>query len=336
MRALRYLGETEAPRGTPVALVTDAPEPSPVPGEAVLRPHRVGVSAIDAHVAAGDLAEERAAPITLGSEFVGLVEHAERPDARLRELVGRRVVGSTIVVCGACDMCRAGLRAHCRRRAILGLLGRDGCFADAFALPAANLHALPDEIDDDAAVFVQPLAAAIQAAQQIHVEGKPYITVLGDGRLGLLCAQVMNRLNASVRVVGRHEDKLALCERWGVKHRHVDDVGRRADQDIVVDCTGSASGLRTALRLVRPRGVVVLKSLYRPRADDAVDLSPVVRNEIELVGSAGGPIAEAIRMLAADEIDVVSLISARATLDDGLAALRRAGDPATLEILMDV
>src|SRR5690606_629572 len=158
--------------------------------------------------------------------------------------------------------------------------------------------------------FAEPLAAALHAARQLHLEGRPYITVLGDGRLGLLCAQAMAQLNASVRVVGRHPEKMNLCEKWGIRHRHVDDVGRRQDQDVVVDCTGSPTGLDLALQLVKPRGRILLKTTVAPTSR-LVDLSPIVINEIEVIGSRCGSIPDAIEALAAKRIDVVSLISRR-------------------------
>jgi hypothetical protein len=173
-------------------------------------------------------------------------------------------VGTINCVCGKCDMCKAGLKEHCRSRTVLGIAGRDGCFAERFTLPAANLFEAPDHVDDDRAVFTEPLAAALQILRQLTIEGRPNITVLGDGRLGLLCAQVLSKLNATVRCIGRHPRKLELCEKWGVKHRLLDDVGLRGDQDIVVDCTGSPTGLEAAMKMVRPRGTIVLKTTIAP------------------------------------------------------------------------
>jgi len=172
----------------------------------------------------------------------------------------------------------------------------------------------------------------------LTIEGKPYITVLGDGPLGLLMVQVMAKLNASVRLVGRYSEKLAVCEKWGIKHRHVDDVGRRADQDIVVDCTGSPAGLELAMQLVRPRGVVVLKTLVErdARAAHGVDLTPLVLKEIELIGSFTGPLKEALTLIERDEVDVVSLISRRMRLDDGAELLSAAGQPGVIKVLVSV
>ncbi len=308
------------------------PRPQAQPGEALIRTLKAAISATDLELCRGLFGFTG----TLGHCFVGRVESVdgeERPD-----LAGRRVVGAVDAVCGRCDMCVAGLRNHCRNRTVLGMRGRDGCLADWLTLPASNLVPVPDHVDDDRAVFAEPLAAALQAARQLTIEGKPYITVLGDGTLGLLMAQVMARLNASVRLVGRYSEKLARCERWGIKHRHVDDVGRRADQDIVVDCTGSPAGLDLAMKLVRPRGTIVLKTMHAPRPDAmaALDLSPMVMKEITLLGSRSGPVAEAVAMLGRGDVDVVSLISRRMSLNDGPALLAAAAQPGVLRVLVEI
>lgn len=270
----------------------------------------------------------------LGHEFVGVVE-AVGPDADA-QWIGRRVVGEINCVCGVCDMCKGGLKEHCRDRTVLGIMGRDGCFAERFVLPAANLHAVPDNVDDDRAVFAEPLAAALQVLRQLAIEGRPYVTVLGDGRLGLLCAQVLSTMNATVRCVGKHENKLGLCEKWGIKHRLVGDVGLRQDQDIVVDCTGSASGLTTAMAMLRPRGTLVLKTTVAPgRLGEDFDLSPIVVNELNVIGSRCGPFAEALDWLSREAVDVVSLISKRMRLSDGPAVLEYAHRPGVIKVLME-
>jgi threonine dehydrogenase-like Zn-dependent dehydrogenase len=214
----------------------------------------------------------------------------------------------------------------------------DGCFADYFTLPARNLVPVPDNLDDDHAVFAASLSAAIHAAQQLTITGKPYITVLGDGPLGLLTVQVLAKLNASVRLIGRYSEKLALCEKWGIKHRHADDIGRRADQDVVIDCTGSTEGLHLALQLVRPRGKVLLKSFTAPQqaARMPINLAPLVQNEIELIGSQFGPIDEAVNTLHRMEVDVLSIIGKRMKLDDGPAILHAAAQPGALKVIVEV
>ncbi len=326
MRALRFDGEA-------VRLVTTQPRPEPVRGEALIRTLKAAVSATDLELCEGLFGFHG----TLGHCFVGRVESIngdERP-----EIIGRRVVGANDAVCARCDMCTAGLSNHCRNRTILGIRGRDGCLADWLALPATNLVTVPDELDDDRALFAETLAAAIQAARQLTIEGKPYITVLGDGPLGLLMVQIMARLNASVRLVGRYSEKLALCERWGIKHRHVDDVGRRADQDVVVDCTGSPTGLELAMCLVRPRGTIVLKTLHAARPvgrATVLDLSPIVMKEITVIGSRSGPLSEAVALLSRGEVDVVSLIGRRMRLNDGPALLKTAATPGMVKVLVEM
>lgn len=309
---------------------TDRAEPKPTPGEAFIEPRRMGVCATDLEICRGYMGFQG----VLGHEFVGVVEAVgSKAD---KAWIGKRVVGSINCVCGGCDMCKAGLREHCRERTALGIAGRDGCFADAFTLPVQNLFEVPDSIDDDRAVFVEPLAAACQIMRQLTIEGRPFITVLGDGRLGLLCAQVLSQLNATVRCVGKHEPKLELCAKWGVKHRLLQDVGRRADQDIVVDCTGSATGLAVAMQMVRPRGTIVLKTTVAPTAQtQRIDLSPLVIDEIKLIGSRCGPFNEAIAALTADKVDVVSLISKRMKLSDGVQAMRVAAENDVIKVLLE-
>ncbi|MCP3906141.1 MAG: alcohol dehydrogenase catalytic domain-containing protein [Planctomycetes bacterium] len=321
MRALTF-------DGSQPALEARRPEPRPAPGEALIRTLRAGVSRTDVAICHGLLGFEG----ILGHEFVGRVEAIGGEDAA--GLAGKRVVGSIGVFCRRCEMCQAGLSQHCRERTLMGMHGRDGCFADLFTLPAANLVAVPDTVDDDHAVFAEPLAAALQAARQLTIEGRPYITVLGDGPLGLLMVQVMVKLNATVRLVGRIPGKLAICEKWGIKHRHVDEVGRRADQDIVVDCTGAANGLELAMSMVRPRGKIVLKTLLAPECNGTVgapriDLTPIILNEINVLGSHRGPLNEAVSVLARNEIDVVSLISRRVGLDE-LPSMLESGLPEEL------
>ena len=314
--------------GEKARLEANRARPGAGAGEVVVRPLRMGVCATDLELCKGYMGFEG----VLGHEFVGVVEEAAGKDGR--KWVGKRVVGEINCVCGRCDMCRSGLREHCRQRTVLGIAGRDGCFAEAFTLPARNLLEVPDAVDDDRAVFTEPLAAAFQIMRQLTIEGRPYITVLGDGRLGLLCAQVMSRLNARVRVLGKHAEKLQLCERWGIKHRLVEEVGLRQDQDIVVDCTGSASGLETAMAMVRPRGTIVMKTTVAP-SQMKVDLSPLVINEVQLMGSRCGPFADALAALSAEQVDVVSLISRRMRLADGEKALAAAGRKGVLKVLLE-
>lgn len=304
-------------------LETRAEPPVAGPGEAVLRPLRIGVPAsLDGVVG----------PVTLGQEFVGVVESLhEDADKDLRKRwVGKRVVGSPTIACSRCDMCRAGFATHCRARRVMGVNGWDGCMAEAFTLPLRNLYEVSTGVDDDRAVFALALAGALHAAQLVRIEGKPYVTVLGDTLDGLLCAQVMARLNASVRLLGARPERFTLCEKWGIKHRHEGEVGRRADQDIVVDCTGAASGLTLALQMVRPRGKIVLRDA--PRAG-APALEMLVEKEVEMLGARVGSMADALSVLARGEMDVLSLITRRGRLADGVSAVAQAGEQ--IKIVME-
>ncbi len=354
MRALVFDGRSPK-------FLSDRPQPAPLAGEALIRPTRLAISSTDIALARG-LAPAHAPPFTgvMGHEFVGVVAEINLPkDAPpalevRRKLKGKRVVAPMNLVCGKCELCRGGLSSHCRARSVMGALGRDGCFAEAFTLPLTSLHAVPDAIDDDSAVFASLIAAAAHAAQMLRIEGKPYITVLGDGPLGLLTAQVMTRLNASVRLLGKHPEKFALCEHWGVKHRHIDEVGRRADQDVVVDCTGSPSGLPLALQLVRPRGKIILKTTTTrlpiapptptpgapapqlPGGDawSAINLAPLVVNEIELLGCRCGSIDQALGLLARKDLSIASLITKRFKFDQAAQALQAATQGA-IKIVLD-
>lgn len=318
------------------------PEPECGPGEARVRPIRVGIAPADLKTAQGLGSED---PITMGFEFVGIVQEVgpangndDRASARAEAMLGKRVVGSKTLSCGRCDLCRRGLSIHCREQVVVGVRGRDGCFADSLCLPARNLHIVPESVDDDRALFAEAVSAAVHAAHQIHLEGKTFVTVLGDGVVSLLCAQVMLRMNASVRVIGENEARLALCDKWGVKSRNVEDIGLRADQDAVIDCTGTPRGFERALQLVRPRGTILVKKPYTKAQAHARPLgtTAIVRDEIEVIGSRSGPLPEALEYLRTERVDVVSLITHRMKLDDGDRALEIAAREDQVKVLMDV
>jgi threonine dehydrogenase-like Zn-dependent dehydrogenase len=294
-------------------------------GDSLLRVRLAGICATDIEICRGYMGFSG----VLGHEFV-----ADVVDSPRRELIGRRVCGEINVVCGRCDLCLAGLASHCRDRSVLGILNHGGAFADLVRLPAGNLHPLPGAIDDDAAVFVEPLAAAFQVLKQIRVERRTWVTVLGDGKLGLLIAQVLRNAGAPVRVVGRHQAKLALCEKWSIRARHIDEVVPRRDQDVVVDCTGSAEGFETAMAMVRPRGSIVLKSTVA--RGKPLNLAPLVIDEVSVIGSRCGPFREAIASLASREVDVVSLIHRRMKIEQGVEAMELAGAPGVTKVLLSL
>ncbi len=322
MRALIFDGQS-------VRLDDNHPAPIAQPDEAVIRLIRGAISNIDLEVTKG-LCGVRG---VLGHQFVGVVESVNGGPP---QLVGKRVVGSMNSQCGKCDMCLAGLSRHCRKRSILGM-GGWGCLAERFTLAVRNIIPVPASVDDDHAVFAVEIASAIQAASQLTIVGKPYITVLGDNSLALLTAQVMSKLNASVRVVGNNADQLAVCEKWAIKNRLASDVGRRADQDVVVECSGTDDGLELAMQLVRPRGKILLKSITamngHPRG--GLNLATAVLNEIELIGSFVGPVDEALRLLERGDIQVLGMISRRMSLSDGPLLLKVASQPGVTKVLVD-
>lgn len=324
-----------------LSLNADAPTPVARAGEAVIATTRLGIASPDLDAASGRVSFDG----ILGHEFVGVVESVEPVPGREdhRSLVGKRVVGSPTVSCGSCELCKRGLSQHCPTRRLLGLKNLSGCFAERFVLPIANLVEVPKGVHDDQAVFANATAAAVHAAHMLRIEGKPYVTVLGDGVMGLLCAQVMARLNASVRLLGTQPAKFMLCERWGIKHRHVAEVGRRQDQDVVVDCTGSSEGLELALQLVRPRGKVLLKAgpmpmvgLSQGREKHGADLALAATNEIEIIGSGAGRIADGLAAIAKNTVEVLSMVSSRFRLAEALAAFKLASLPEAVKVIVEV
>ena len=302
-------------------LVTDRPEPSPPPGEARIRTILAGICNTDLEVVRGYAGFHG----VLGHEFVGLVDWAED-----RSWIGRRVVGEINVGCGACETCRAGQPEHCARRTALGIRGRDGALAELFCLPVANLHLVPDQLPDRAAVFVEPLAAACELLEQLHVRPTDRVVVVGDGKLGLLAAQVLALTGCHLTVVGRHEEKLAILARRGIDTRLTADGLDGAD--LVVECTGAPAGFEAAQRLVRPRGTLALKSTYHGLVQ--ADLSRLVVDEVQVVGSRCGPFGAALRLLSQGLVDVTSLIHAEIRLDEAPAGLELAAQPGVLKVLV--
>lgn len=297
------------------------PYPVAEPDEALIRLRLAGICNTDLELMQG----YQNFSGTLGHEFVGDV--IAGPQAWL----GRRVVGEINVSCGACDMCRRGMPTQCRNRRTLGLHGYNGAFADVFRLPVRNLHAVPDAVSDDEAVFVEPLAAACQVLEAVHVQPTDRVVLIGAGKLGMLCAQVLRLTGADLSVVVRHDKQAALLARWGIRAVRYDELDRRA-ADVVVDCTGQEAGFAAALDLVRARGTVILKSTYHgtPQAD----LTRIAVNEIRVIGSRCGPFPTALRLLEQKLVDVCPLIEARYALDGAAAAIEHAARPGVLKVLL--
>lgn len=301
--------------------VRDVPLPA-APDEARIRVRLAGVCATDVELVKGYMGFAG----TLGHEFVGEVEAAADP-----AWVGRRVVGDINAACGTCATCRAGRPTHCPTRTVLGIQGRDGAFAEALTLPLANLHAVPDGVADEAAVFVEPLAAACEIVEQLHVRPSMRVAVLGTGRLGHLCAAVLALTGAETWGVGRNPRTRALLPRPVRAAAPDEAAGQRFD--LVVDATGNPDGLALATSLVRPRGTLVLKTTVH----DLGTTNPTawVIDELTIVGSRCGPFDPALRLLAAGLVDPTPLITARLPLSAGVEALRRAAAPGAGKVLLD-
>ncbi|MCA1817598.1 MAG: alcohol dehydrogenase catalytic domain-containing protein [Acidobacteria bacterium] len=297
-------------------------------GEALVRVVLSGICNTDLEIARG-YAGFRG---TLGHEFVGVVEEAEGA----RELVGRRVVGEINAGCGRCELCAAGDPRHCATRTVLGIVGRDGAHAEVLRLPAVNLLEVPDEISDERAVFTEPLAAACGIAERVKVEDGARVAVLGDGKLGLLCAQALAALTgADVTLVGKHDAKLGIARRRGVETVRLDQLNAAKlprPFDVVVEATGSPSGFDLALGILRPRGTLVLKSTFHGATE--FDASRVVVGEIAVVGSRCGRFAPALELLKADRVDVESLIGCEFPLAEGVGAMARAAEAGVLKVLL--
>jgi threonine dehydrogenase-like Zn-dependent dehydrogenase len=266
---------------------------------------------------------------TLGHEFVGVVEDA--PGAP--ELLGRRVVGEINAGCGHCALCAAGDARHCPRRTVLGIVGRDGAHAEVLQLPVVNLLPVPEEVEDERAVFTEPLAAAWGITERVDVSALTRVAVIGDGKLGLLCAQALRLKAASVLLVGKHQEKMRLVAARGIETATIEAAARRErEMDVVVEASGGEQGFALALQLLRPRGTLVLKSTFHGAT--AMNAARLVVDEISVVGSRCGRFAPAIELLRQKAVDVESLISEEYALAEGVRALERAVEKGVLKVLL--
>jgi threonine dehydrogenase-like Zn-dependent dehydrogenase len=302
----------------------DVPLPAPPAGEALVRVRLAGVCNTDLELVRGYY-PYAGVP---GHEFVGVVQTA----AAAPEWNGRRVVGEINAACGACETCRAGRRTHCERRTVLGIVARDGAFATHLRLPTENLHAVPDEVPDEVAVFTEPTAAALEIQTQVQIGAADRVVVIGAGKLGHLVAQTLATTGCDLLAVGRSPRPLALLAARGIRTGTAPDVAERR-ADVVVECTGNPEGLEMARRAVRPRGTIVLKSTYHGRA--SIDMAPFVVDEITLVGSRCGPFAPALALLAQGAVDPRPLVEARYGLGDAVAAFAHASRPGALKVLVE-
>lgn len=301
------------------------PMPVPQKGETLIKVNTIGICNTDYEITLGYMGYKG----ILGHEFTGVVEKAENKD-----LIGKRVVGEINCGCGQCDWCAQGLERHCFNRSTLGIWQREGCFAEYVCLPEKNLLVIPDNVTDEEAVFVEPLAAALEILEQVHIPPYKKVIVLGDGKLGLIIALALNAAGLDITLVGKHEEKLNIAKAQGVKTELLNNLKIEKAYDFVVEATGSITGFETSLALTKPRGTLILKSTIA--ASKEFNLAPIVIDEITVLGSRCGQFAPALRMLEQKRIDVKPLISDIYAIDDSIAAFERNKEKSSVKVLVKV
>ena len=303
---------------------TDLPVPEVKPGMALIKLRLAGICSTDLEMARGYY------PFigVTGHEFVGEVMEAPGNET----WIGKRVVGEISIMCGECQTCKAGRPNHCENRTTLGILGHDGVFAEYFTLPIENLHIVPERMQDEVAVFTEPLAAALEIQKQVQITKSMRVLVVGAGRLGLLIAQTLHLTGCDLQIVVRREEPAQLLSNWGISAIYPDDVVENA-YDLVVEVTGSPDGFELSRKAVRPMGTLVLKSTYA--RDVMVNLSAIVVDEVTLIGSRCGPFKQALQLLEAGHLETQSMISARYKLSEGFAGLKKAGEHGVLKVLLE-
>jgi len=301
----------------------DVPIPTK-PGEALIKVRLSGICGTDLELLRGYY------PYTgiPGHEFVG--EVIESPD---ESWLGQRVVGEINAICGACEHCRNGRSTHCENRTVLGVVNRDGVHAEYTSLPLSNLHRIPDSVPDEAAVFTEPLAAALEIQHQVHIQPPDCVLLIGAGRLGQLIAQTLTLTGCNLRVVARHPHQKELLQPRGIRMITEDEIQPRR-WDIVVEATGSPSGFELARRAIRPRGTLVLKSTYH--GSMIVDFSSLVVDEITIVGSRCGPFPPALRLLEEKLVDPIPLIEKTYPITQALDAFQEAREPGKLKVILSM
>ena len=305
---------------------SDLPMPEPKPGWACIRLRIAGICSTDLEMVKGYY------PFSgiPGHEFVGeVVAVGEAGD---QDWIGRRVVGEINIVCNACNACLSGRRSHCENRTVLGILNANGAFAEQILLPIENLHAVPESVPDEAAVFTEPVAAALEILEQGAVHPSDRVLLVGAGRLGLLIAQVLALSGCELRVVARRLAPRILLDRWGIPHFTADQA-EPGSFDVVVEASGSSEGFELARRSLRPRGTLVLKSTYA--GEITINLSSVVVDELTLLGSRCGPFKPALKLLDGRQVDPLPLIAGRYSLAQGKEAFEHAAQPGTLKVLLE-
>jgi threonine dehydrogenase-like Zn-dependent dehydrogenase len=316
MKALRFTNNRLA--------VAEVPRPES-PGEALVRVTLSGICNTDLEIVRGYAGFAG----TIGHEFVGVVETAPgRPD-----LVGQRVVGEINAGCGDCARCRAGDPRHCSTRTVLGIVGRDGAHAEYLSLPSVNLLPVPAEVPDEHAVFAEPLAAALGILDRVKIEPDDTVAVIGDGKLGLLCAQAVATAGSPVTLVGKHTEKMRLVEARGIDTVLLDDARKRAGTfTVVVEASGAEGGFQLGLDLLEPRGTLVLKSTFH--GEPRWPAARVVVDEFTIVGSRCGRFAPALELLQNGAVDVAGMITEEFPLTQGERAMNFAAQPGVMKVLL--
>jgi len=297
-------------------IILDENFPDPQSDETLVRVNLAGICGTDLEILDGYMEYTG----ILGHEFVGTVEKSRNPT-----MVGKRVVGEINAGCGKCDSCMSGMQRHCPSRTVLGILKRDGAFAEFLSLPEKNLHVIPDSISNEQAVFVEPLAAAFEIKEQVSLKPEWNVAVVGDGRLAQLIIQVIKLTCSNITCFGKHESKLEGLVQSGIKIKIGIESTDEKLFDLVVEATGSNSGFVDTMKLVKPRGIVILKSTIASREN--LDLTPTIINEITLIGSRCGLFKPAIDALASGIISVNSMIDSTFPLEKFEDAIVHAKNP---------
>lgn len=303
---------------------TDYPVPQPGRDEALIRVTHAGICNTDVEITKGYMGFQGIP----GHEFVGVVEKSDN-----RKLKGKRVTGEINIGCNTCSYCRDHMYNHCPKRSVLGILGKDGVFAEYTTLPLKNLHEVPDSVSDEEAVFIEPLAAAYEILEQVSITSSDRVCVLGDGKMGLLIGQVLSTTGCNLTVLGKHPEKLSILDELGINTK-LSYQSREKEFDVVVDCTGSRTGMEKALGIVKPRGKIIIKTTTAKKGQ--IDLNCVVINELSLIGSRCGPFLPAINAIASRDIDLFSLISDVFKLEDGLKAFENAKKKGVIKVILKI
>lgn len=306
------------------AALTEIPRPEPQPGEALVRVTATGICKTDVEIVKGYM-DFTGVP---GHEFVGVVELSP-----VTEQIGTRIVGEINAGCGECGLCRRGLERHCPHRSVLGILGRDGAMAEYLTLPPANLVPVPDDMPDEIAVFTEPLAAALEILEQVHIRPADRVLVIGDGKLGLLVGAVLLLTGCDLLMVGKHREKLAIFERWGGRTTRLTEFEQGNDSfEIVVEASGRPAGWGLAVGRLKPRGTLVLKSTYAGGFD--FNPAPLVINEINVVGSRCGLFAPALRIMERALVDPSALIARVFPFDRAEEAFAYSQEKGVLKVIL--